>query len=294
MTDLRKLSDHIESNGTTGRAPRIRSDLLADVTVMDVTPAMASEWLTHNTHNRNPKTRSIDRFSSDMSVGAWQWAGSSICFAADGTLLDGQNRLHAIVKSGCTVPFIIVRNLPMQAQVDIDTGVSRKLADVLTLNGETNATTLAAILRSCAAWDRGARVSLFHGSEGGSISSSLAFLAQHPETRDIAEWAKNNRAPLPPGMLGVAYYVFASIDQDDASEFFDRLEDGQHLQKGNPIYELRRTLTDRTSRTNTRMNRTFTFAITVKAWNAFREGVEVGLFRWSPGGAHPEAFPEPR
>jgi hypothetical protein len=32
----------------------------------------------------------------------------------------------------------------------------------------------------------------------------------------------------------------------------------------------------------------------IKAWNAYRSGETIELLRWSPGGAKPERFPEPR
>ena len=40
-------------------------------------------------------------------------------------------------------------------------------------------------------------------------------------------------------------------------------------------------------------SQTYLLAITLKAWNAYRQGETVGLYRWRPGGAKPEAFPEP-
>ncbi len=35
-------------------------------------------------------------------------------------------------------------------------------------------------------------------------------------------------------------------------------------------------------------------AITVKAWNAYRDGRELRLLKWSPGGSSPEPFPRAR
>jgi hypothetical protein len=34
-------------------------------------------------------------------------------------------------------------------------------------------------------------------------------------------------------------------------------------------------------------------ALFIKAWNAYREGREVSLLKWNPGGARPEEFPVP-
>jgi hypothetical protein len=35
-------------------------------------------------------------------------------------------------------------------------------------------------------------------------------------------------------------------------------------------------------------------AITIKTWNAFRNGDEIGQLKWRAGGAAPEAFPIPK
>lgn len=274
---------------------QVRHDLLTNVTVIDVTPELAEKWLVHNTHNRNRKVRAIERMVADMVHDAWSWTGAAICFANDGTLLDGQNRLYAVIESGKTIPMIVVTGLALEAQNDIDTGTVRKLADVLSMHGETNASTLGGLIRLAEAWERGHRATVFNTAALGSNSACLTFLDAHPEMRDIANWAKNaNIAGLSPGLLGLAYWATSRIDDEDADFFFARLEDGQQLVKGNAIFELRRTLAERSARLNTTLNRTWALAIVFKGWNAFRDGAEVGIYRWARGGSRPEAFPVPR
>lgn len=262
------------------------------VEIVDVTPAVAGDYLTHNTHNRNVKPTAIARFVADMLAGEWQWTGEPIRFAIDGTLIDGQNRLHAIVESGTTQKMLVIRGLPMETQRDIDTGTPRRLHDVLKLRGEVNASSLAALVRAVESWESGARRSIGHGN--AAHSRCLRSLDAHPELRDLVQPSRTvaSGCGLPAAICGLAWWVFRQIDYDDAEFFFSRLGDGQSLVKGDPIYELRRTLQESKSVRGER-NRTWMLAITIKSWNAYRNGDTVGLFRWRPGGAKPEAFPEP-
>lgn len=272
-----------------------RPELMSDVYAIDCTPEIAERWLSRNTHNRGLKTSSIARFVEDMQSGEWTWQGGTICWSSDGVLLDGQNRLHAIVRSGVTVPVLVVTNLAPESQRDMDTGISRKLADVLALNGEANASSLAAIVRACEQWESGQRRSI--GAQGSTpVSRCMAFLGEHPEIRDIVLPAKRVAASchIPGSVIGLAWWVFSRIDDEDAEFFFERLADGQGLVKGNPIYELRRAGEHGHDKVRGERNRSYLLALTIKAWNAYRDGEEVGSLRWRAGGAAPEKFPEPR
>lgn len=272
------------SNGITG--------LPSPGEVVLVTPDIAAEWLTHNTHNRNAKPTNIKKFAEDMTNGEWQWTGEPIRFAVDGTLLDGQNRLYAIIESGVTIPLLVIRGLPREAQDAIDTGAARKLHDILKLRGEANASALAALLRITVAWELGMRRASNHNAI--PHSRCIHFLDDHPELRELLTPSRSvaDSSGLPASVVGLVWWVTSQIDAEDAEFFFRRLGDGQGLVKGDPIYELRRTVQESRNVRGER-NRTWLLAITIKAWNSYRKGEKVGLFRWRPGGANPEKFPEP-
>lgn len=276
-------------NGAT-----VRPELTEDICAVDVTPDIARRWLGHNTHNRGLKPRSISRFSEDMETGEWQWTGEPVRFATDGTLLDGQNRLHAVIDSDVTVPMLVILNLPMASQRDVDTGQARKLHDVLVLNGETNATHLAAAVRRCEAWERGARRSAVTFTDA-PISRCIAFLDEHPELRDVVSRAKSvaGSCYIPASVLALAWWVFDQIDEEDAEFFFTRLGDGQGLVKGDPIYELRGVSKANSENVRGERSQVFLLAITIKAWNAYRRGEPIGQLKFRMGGAKPEQFPEP-
>ncbi len=271
----------------------MKAQRTADVEKVDITPELAREWLGYNTHNRRLRERVVGAYAADMLGGAWQWNGESIKFAADGTLLDGQHRLAAIVAANITVPMLVVRGLPNEAQDTVDGGAKRKFADVLQLRGEQWAVALAAVTRRVTLWEMGFRKN--NTNVAPTNAQLLQTLEQYPELRDIVKTATHTATGcgLPGSICGLGLWVFSRIDASDADFFFNRLHDGQNLAKGDPIYELRRAVDASRSVRGSRSD-TFLTAIMIKAWNAYRDGTTVGLLRYVPGGASPERFPEPR
>lgn len=82
------------------------------VYLRDVSPMLASSILAeHNTKNRKILPSHVTALAKNMKEGTWRFNGDSIRFDSNGTLIDGQHRLMAIVKSGCTIPCIFVVGL---------------------------------------------------------------------------------------------------------------------------------------------------------------------------------------
>lgn len=264
------------------------------VELVTVTPDMAREWLGYNTHNRKLRERVVNAYAADMRNGDWHWNGEGIKFATDGVLLDGQHRLAAVIVAEATVPMLVIRGLPNETQETMDGGAKRKFSDVLQLRGEPQYTRLAAIVRLVYLWESGIR-----RTAGAGIAPTNAqlfhTLEKYPHLRELASAADHvgRGCGLPPSIVGLCWWMFSQLDTEDADFFFNRLGDGQNLTKGNPIYELRRTV-ESTRSVRGERSQTYLTAITIKAWNAFRLGEKVSILRYRPGGANPERFPEPR
>jgi len=262
-----------------------------------ITPETASEMLTHNTHNRNIKAKRHE-YAEDMRNGDWRpEACDPIRFAADGTLLDGQNRLHAVIDADIEVPFLVVRGVPTDTQAVMDSGVGRKFADVLKLQGEDHHTMLGAVVRLAWEWQRG----VSYLAKGRATNSQLLrFLDDNPELRNYAtnrQRIVGDASNLPASLVGCLWWVFDMIDDEDAEFFFERLADDTGHNKSEPIHELRRTLHNAAEGARSargQRDRVWMMAVTIKAWNAYRAGETVGLYRWKPGGKSPERFPEPK
>jgi hypothetical protein len=262
--------------------------------VVDITPDKAREMLTYNTHNRNLRGRVVAAYAEDMRSGGWVEDGQSLKFAVDGALLDGQHRLAAIVEADTTVRMLVVRNLPNQAQENMDTQAKRTFSDVLKLRGEERAVALAAACRRVHFWEAG-----YQRSRGANITPTNRQLLQ---TLDKYPWLRETVAitqsvqlqvPIHGSILALCHWLFVQIDADDCDHFFKRLSDGVNLADGDPIHVLRRTVfKENTERA--RIADGVMLAYVIKAWNAFREGRKISILRYRPGGANPEQFPEPQ
>jgi hypothetical protein len=177
----------------------------------------------------------------------------------------------------------------------MDVGVSRKLSDVLQLRGEVSAIDLGSGILTLWRFEKNPSDSSFTG--GPSIHEALAFLEKHPALRESVREAERVRKAIGlRGSIGIAlHYITTSLDAADAEVFWDRLISGVGLASEDPILLLRNAiLADRGGSQRTpRMTRARAWALTVKAWNAYREGRSVRLLVWRPGGATPESFPVP-
>ena len=80
-----------------------KPELAIQTTYLYVTPNLASKWLEGNACNRRLNQQHAERMAQAMRDGCWKTTHQGIAFDTNGTLVDGQHRLWAIVQSGCTV-----------------------------------------------------------------------------------------------------------------------------------------------------------------------------------------------
>lgn len=252
-----------------------------------VTPALAKVWLQRNEHNRNLRPSGVGDYARDMVAGRWRLNGEAIKFAADGTLLDGQHRLAAVVAADVPVLMLIVSGLDPTVQETMDSGRKRTTADALHLRGETNAAILASVLKRVWMWDQGDYK--FNSRTGPTIAESAALLEFRPEIRRSAEIAARVHASfryLPQSVVGTAHHVLSRVAPADAVWFFARLGDGAELTFNHPILTLRaRAMTEAAERRRTPDERHMAYLI--RAWNAVREGRELGRILYGPNDAMP-------
>lgn len=150
-----------------------------------VTPAKAEAWLNRNCTNRKMRPGVAERYASDMSNGRWTKCPVPISFYEDGELADGQHRLWAIVESGASQRFPVLRGLSRADGLNLDTGLGRSIVDNAKISGIDGAITNSIVAAARAIHNGGpvARV------KGTSYSDKLAMVEQH---RSAAEWAVNN------------------------------------------------------------------------------------------------------
>ena len=103
---------------------------------LTVTPDMAKEFL--ETSKVNPRfgdTKKynktvVSKYAADMKAGRWKLTHQGIAFNENGELIDGHNRLTAVILSGASVPMYVTYNAPNESVI-IDRGWLRTTAQIL-------------------------------------------------------------------------------------------------------------------------------------------------------------------
>jgi hypothetical protein len=254
--------------------PAVRPASEPTVQIVDVTPQLAKDWLELNTRNRSLReSTKVANFARDMAAGNWRPYVTLVVRATDGTLLDGQHRLHAIVVSGTTQRMIVVTGVPKEDQHVIDRNSKRTFADDLKIKGRKYHALVASITTGIMQYQRR---SFVHKNWTPTETELHSFEAtSQDELLRAAEVGSRCRSLLgvAPTPAGIAYYTCAQIDAEQAEWFFESLATGVGLGSNSPILALRnRMIRSRDPQRRERLTAAEQFAYYALAWNAVRQG----------------------
>jgi hypothetical protein len=180
-----------------------------------------------------------------MVKNEWKVNGAAIIIADDGTLLDGQHRLHAIVKANAKVSVPVFEGVTKDAIKTMDTGKPRSLADHLKIHGfepvnRVDMKIIAASLRILFDFEDGT----YHPRKLKiTPTDAIAYLQREKTLFDSAAFIAEIRKDIqiPPSIL-VAVHYLVSMRNSKTDYFFTRLATGANLPKSSPILALRNKL----------------------------------------------------
>ncbi|MGY3200450.1 hypothetical protein [Streptomyces sp. TE5632] len=266
--------------------------------VLDVSPELAAEWLTHNTSNRPLSKAAVQQLAGRIQRGEWQLTHQGIAFDEDGVLIDGQHRLAAIAKAGITVPLTVTHGVPRTAFTVMDTGRKRTGRDTLTLAGEANATHLAAALRGLHLYLNAPNSSWSGGSSVTSNDQLLTMLDKHPGIRDALHpgIALNRACRITVTAATIGWYITSEARPDiDQTDWREGVVTGARLEPGDPRLTLRNTMLSLAAgRTHRRRDDSREHLLYyLKSWNAWHEGRSMKLLRRSPNETMPKISGHP-
>ena len=107
---------------------------MVNAKVMQITPELASKWLTKNLVNRDIRRKKVEMFARDICNGKWQMNGEAIVFNENGELIDGQHRLSAVVMAKKSVDMLVVKGIENEVTI-FDRGSNRSTTDIFRLMG---------------------------------------------------------------------------------------------------------------------------------------------------------------
>ncbi len=252
--------------------------------LINVTPDMAMRFLEKNKLNRSLTDRHINFLASQMRENKWLDTGDTLKFDEQGNLLDGQHRLNAIVKSGKTLPMLVVKNVNKKAFEVMDTGKVRTGKDVLSAMKYGHSSLLSSSVKSILLYFGG---QYSHNKIGKSSFSTnpkvVEFVKKNEEIHEIVAHIHKIHSKfklITASHLVFLYWIFAAKNQNDVDTFFDQLTTGVDLKADSPIKALRdRLIKEITSKR--KMQAREKLALCIIAWNHFRAKKPVKLIQFT-------------
>ena len=207
-----------------------------------VTPAVAGRYLELTVGNRPARKSRVARYAADIANGDWRMTGEPIKFDSRGRLIDGHHRLNAVIAAGVPADFLVARGIDDDANVFIDTGLSRTLGDALHFDGQPtkNASNIAAAARCVYCLKEGVV------TQEGSVPRQdvYALIADN-----ITKWERvAHEAVYQAALIGAnrsAWTALTYISDSKGKPFRTKIVDGVGLEAGSQPLGLRNALSGR-------------------------------------------------
>ncbi len=241
------------------------------ISVRAINPTIAKAMLCHMVEQRGLSPARIKRYEGAMNRGEWQ-IGDPIMINCDGRVIEGQHRLHAVIKSGKTIKFAVVEGYdPKKTFGVVGGGKERSAKDWFTILGDKNPGIRASALR------------LLEADRRGVIKTAAQQHAVTPKQlvdlrTDVQEQLDESMVAIPTIMgrivsravMVYCHFTFAEKDKTLADVFMDGLATGEQLRGTDPVYGLREQFLRAKRDRNVQMRQQTIVALTRKAWNMVR------------------------
>lgn len=241
---------------------------------IDVTPELAREWLdwyddnSGHAYNRIPGVVHVAHLAADMKTNRWQYTGVPIIIGTHGKVLDGRQRLEAVIVSGSVVRFDVKFGIDPEAQSSMDRVRVRRVSDDLQMENVPNASNVSATTNLILHWRSGR---LLDRTATPTHAEMREFERANREQLQLASReASRVRTRLPAVTLtvvGAAFFEAIIVDEDACMRFFHAFRTGEGLEDGDPILALRNTILRYGKKKPKRHEQLFQVA---HAWNLWR------------------------
>lgn len=265
--------------------------------LMTISPKMAREWVKKTKKNRSVIPSNLDRLKHAVVTEEFEVTGDTIKFDRDGNLIDGQHRLLACAETGIPIKSLVVFGLDPEVFDKIDRGARRTPGHVLSAEGIKNASTVSAMVTAITGISKAmssGKTPLRRTWSSTAVNpwEVRSFVLEHEKEiyRSISVVRRNEKwtALRPASTFAALHFLLCQVaPADTVDEFFAAISTGG---SGDTTLDachqvlLEAALKKRKDRTLA-----WKAAITLKAWNLWRQGKKVRRLMF----ASDEKFPVP-
>jgi len=261
----------------------------ARVEIMNITPAIATEWLKNRWEGqRVVRPNYGKRLTADMAAGRWRLSCDAI-LRIMGKVANGQHRLEAVVASGTSHNFIVMESTDQELYKVIDAGLKRTVGDGL---GNIE---YSKVIPSIARWVQAYDQNQIRSSSRTAADMSKNKQGSSPTQVQLIDYCIDNEELLseaarfstglymktrivPQSIAGAIYVLGSNINQKNAAQMFlqNLFEGGEN---SSATLLRNRLIASRGSRT--RMTKGHLFALTIKAFKNFLKNKTLGVLKVS-------------
>jgi len=255
-----------------------------------ITPEIAEEYLQRNIeNNRKIKPKAIANYARDIKTGKWQLSHQGIAFNQSGNLIDGQNRLRAIIKAGIPTEIYVTYDVPDETTIQ-DRGVPRSTSDVLRMSG----------MQSAASTTNGVAAVNFLFSNAGRVNISddcrQSFIKENEELLSkavniCARGSQNSNVCKKACNIAAAFCaLYCGIEEDGLIRFFevantgflnDQKETAAIVFRNNMLFDYTgTTFLNRRNAFNMALNAIRDFASGTTRTKKYRTDAEPPFWKW--------------
>ena len=265
--DSQMAEELAEAKANANGEPVYRSLILS--------PDMAKRLLRFNTRNRKIQPNHVKMIASDIKDGNWMMNGQPICFTANPfqagadpsntRLLNGQHRLQACIMANEPIEIWLAFDVDEAAFATYDNHAKRSMLFQIEKETVFDERVMMAAAKFMWRVDNGFDVLAAKTPTTTQLSKTLE---KHPMLFKVFSDARRLKDF---GSAGVLTYVLARVkeERDDFyDDYFDVLESGTGIEKGNPFGPLR---TEIVGAYKAKAKRADMLKLHLMAWEAYKE-----------------------
>lgn len=220
------------------------NDTARRVEIVTLTPVLARLLLTRNRENRPISEVNLDRIKRDVKSGRFPFNGEAIIVSKSGDLNDGQHRCRAVAEVGKSIETVIVFGPDRDSRMTLNQGIVRTSGNYLSMQGHTDANGLAATAGNLWQYKTFGKLST-RGVDRPTKTEITEIVEHYKDISDSLQFCSRTGvgAICTRSLMAFCHHAIRSKTPDQAvDEFFNRLIDGNGLEKENAILYCRNRL----------------------------------------------------
>lgn len=261
----------------------MNTSITSSATIIAISPQIAKSMLDQDatirakdkSSNRPLRKLHVEKLTNDMLAGNWILTGNAIQFDEKGCLLDGQHRLHAVIKSGVTIQAYIITGLPPESFDAVDTGMRRSISQILRMEKILYAGFVGGVAMKILNWQK---CQEFIGNAAQiSIRESHKFVRANHESllQSVRLIHATNKTPMgfPRTLAMAVHFVAKHRNQAEADYFFERLATGEQCDESprdHMIFRLRELIIRNSMLKERKLSERRLAQILIRVWNNWR------------------------